>query len=416
MTLQFLGRQKNKNDEKVKIDETLFRRVWNNKVLQRLICSKIKDYLSTKDRAALIRSGAASNIEMYKADITQFIRSNYGSLVAIFYCEFLTVDLFKLHFDTYCKETSISEVMDAFSHNNRHSRDTWLFRRVIDILKDRGIKPESMSTVNTWRHVIESNNVDLYNYVKSVLPMPTRESIKKDLVPRAAMPYSWNKTIYPLTGTDVLAELLQDLIDLDPTENWLECVDFSYLALMEKVDILETIAMYAMPCIPYLAKPYSQYSLGRQLNERTMMLVIQRKRIESIKCLYKSFKIPLSHKALMAAARTCDLPFIIALNNIEPAAGRLYTIFLLAISSKFNVYLHADDFRCENFREAFINHVKPLNYIHKRLQRQINNNYVDLRQWPRLDYQPTYIQQHFAMFQQQSSDDTNIPLLSFDDI
>ncbi|EGG19615.1 hypothetical protein DFA_00193 [Cavenderia fasciculata] len=413
MTLQFLGRQKNDDDVKVKtkVDETLFRRVWNNIVLRRLICSKIKDYLSKEDRAVLISSSAAKTIERYKADTLQFVQSN--RLLSIFDCEFLTADLFKLHFDTYCKETSILEVIEAFSHNNRHSRDTWLFRRVIDILKDRGIKPASLSSIYTWRNVIKSNNVELYNYAKSVLPMLERHHFKNYLVSYATQRDHWGVGILPsIPGTAVLAQLLGDLIDLDPTENWLEYVDFSYLAYNGLVDILETIHMHAAPCIPLTVKP-PNYRLGHQLNEGTMKVAIQQKQIESIRCLYKVFKIPLSYETLLLAARSCDLSFIIALHNIEPGAGRLYTIFIHVVSSTFNAYVHSNDSQCKDFRKEFIDHVKPLNFIDKRLEQQIIN-YNAIGKWPRIKYQPTTnTQQYLTMFQQ-SDKDTNIPSLSFD--
>ncbi|EGG19617.1 hypothetical protein DFA_00195 [Cavenderia fasciculata] len=417
MTSQFLGRRKNDDDVKVKtkIDETLFRRVWNNIVLRRLICSKIKDYLSKEDRVALIGSGLASVIERYKADPLQFIQSHSNSnLVAIFYYEFLTADLFKFHYDTYCKEISVAAVINALSINRRNYRDTWLFRRAFDILKDRGLRPESMESANVvyiWRSVIKSNNVELYNYTKSVLPMLDRHHFKNEMVPRAAKPENdpWSKSVQPMTGTDLLARLLQDLIDFDPTDNWLELVDFSYLAENGLVDILETIHMHAGSCIQLSV---SDKQSRCQLNEHTMMVAIQNNQIESIKCLYKLFKIPFSHETLMLAARTCDLSFIIALHNIEPEAGRLYTIFLHVISSTFNAYLRSDDFRCNNFRKEFIDHVKPLNYINKRLEQQINTD-LAIGKWPRIKYQPRNTQHHFTMFQQH---DTQIPSLSFDNI
>ncbi|EGG19613.1 hypothetical protein DFA_00191 [Cavenderia fasciculata] len=420
MTLQILGRQKNKNnDEKVKtkIDETLFRRVWNNIVLQRLICSKIKDYLSKEDRVALI-TGPAKVIERYKADPSQFIKSNNNSILSLFYCECLTVDLCMMYFDTYCSKVPVAAVIDALSVNRRSYIDTWLFRRAFDIFKDRGIKPESMTSIYTWRNVIKSNNVEFYNYAKSVLPMLERHHFLDDLVPIATQPENdpWSKSVHRLPGTDLLAQLLDDLIDLDPTENWLERVNFSYLAENGLVDILETIHKHAGSCIPMLVKPkyISKYQSqsGRQLNEHTMMVAIQNKQINSIRCLYKVFNIPLSHANLMLVARTCDLPFIIALHNIEPEAGRLYTIFLHVVSFNFGLHFPPNDPQCYIFRKEFIDHVKPLNFINKILEQQINTDF-SIGKWPRIKYQPRNAQHHFTIFQQ-SGDDTNIPSLSFD--
>ncbi|EGG19612.1 hypothetical protein DFA_00190 [Cavenderia fasciculata] len=402
----------------MKVDETLFRRVWNNIVLRRLICSKIKDYLSEDDRVVLISSSAAKTIKMYMEDPLQFIKSkgNNNNIVSIFYCEFLTVDLFKSHYDTYCKDIPVASVIDAISYNRRNYRDIWLYCRAFDFLKERGLRPESIQSVSniyTWQHVIKSNNVEFYNYAKSVFPMLDRNHYKNELVPRAAKPQKdyWGH-IQPMTGTDLLAQLLDDLIDFDPTENWLECVDFSYLAKNGIADIIETIHMHAGSCIPMLAKPISKYHFDRQLNEHTMTVAIQNKQINSIRCLHKVCKIPLSYATLLLVARTRDLSFIIALHNIEPEAGRLYTIFLIVISSTFNAYFRSDDPQCNNFRKEFIDHVKPLNFINKTMEQQINTN-LAIGKWPRIKYQPRNAQHHFTMFQQ-SGADTNIPSLSFD--
>ncbi|EGG19618.1 hypothetical protein DFA_00196 [Cavenderia fasciculata] len=437
MTSQFLGRQKNNNDDDnvkvwTKIDETLFRRVWNNKVLQRLICSKIKDYLSKDDRAVLISSGAAGVIERYKADRLEFIKSNslygaYGGDYALYSCYFLTVDLFISHYDSYQKKTTRGQsVIDDLSYNKRNYRDTWLFRRVFDILKERGMEPESMATVNTWRNVIKSNNVEWYNYVKSKFPMPATgiHHFKKELVPLSAKPSQDNyRAIHPMTGTELLAELLQDLIDFDPSENWLERVNFSYLAEHGLVDILETIEMHAGSYIPrtltptppgYVSKSQQVQYLDRHLTEHTMTVAIQHKQIAFIKCLYKVSKIPLTLSTLMAIARTCDLPFIIALHNIEPEAGRLYTIFLHVMSSKFSQYFAISPHsvsKCKNFRKEFTDHVKSLNYLDHNLKCFTDTATLDAT--ARVIYQPKNTEQHFSIFQQH---DPQISTFSFDDV
>ncbi|EGG19614.1 hypothetical protein DFA_00192 [Cavenderia fasciculata] len=418
MKLKFLGRKKNIDDDekvKTKIDEILFRRVWNNIVLKRMICSKIKDYLSKEDRALLTKPGAASDIERYQADPFQFIQSSLFKdrrEYALFGCEFLTVDLFKSYFNTHCKEIRISTALEVLSLNRRNYRDIWLFRSVFDYLKERGMEPESMATIHMWRNVIESNNVDLYNYVKSVFPMPEFLRIKCSVVPLAAKSptrvNTWSYTIHPHPGTELLAQLLDDLIDLNPTENWLECVDFSYLAENGSVNILETIVAHAGPFIPCNSK------VPPHFDEYTMIVAIQHRKIDSIRRLYLVNKVPFSFATLMAVARTCDLSFIIALHNIEPEAGRLYTIFLHVINFRFNLYFPPNDLRCNNFRTEFINHVKPLNFIDKILEQQINTN-LAIGKHPRNKNQPANTQQHFAIFQRYG-DNTNIPSLSFDDI
>ncbi|EGG19607.1 hypothetical protein DFA_00185 [Cavenderia fasciculata] len=395
------------------IDETLFRSVWNNTILRRLICSKIGECIPISNGKRIqLKDTFFAEMEQYNKEPDQFLK--YGGNQRFYECGVITADLFKYHYQhthrSWLQEDQVEtrlSVLDLISGNHRNMIDTWLFRSAYNYLKRTD--PQSILAdqhMTTWHNVISSNNVELYNYVKTVLPMPGLEGIKqivanatKHTRMRTMGSYHANTygSISPPPGTKLLKTLLKDLRLIDPKETrWLELCDYGMLAESGCTDIMETIHKYA-----------GDYYCPSE--KAIMVRAIQNNQIESIRFLYKVNKIPIG-QVMLEAARTCDLSFLVELHNIEPEAGRLYTLFLKVMSPSFAKgplrFSPSESTQWQTFQQEFYQLGKQLNYIDTNLQHQI-----DTKQPFR--YQPKNIQQHFKIFQQSNVDDSSIPTLSF---
>ncbi|EGG19603.1 hypothetical protein DFA_00181 [Cavenderia fasciculata] len=387
------------------LDERLFRRVWNNVLLRRLIGSKIGECipLSAENRI-LLREHCAVLMGQYKKNPKPF-RSKCNR--EFYECPVITASLFQSHYD-HVKWTDMEYVIYLVSGNPRNAVDTWLFRRACEYFKR--CHPYLVLTktpLNTWRNIIRSNNVELYNYAKTVIPMPNDiEDIKK-MVALATNPsydnsyYHSNGAISRPSNTKLLKALLKDVrLILDPLQReiqWLEYCDYQRLIVHGPIGIAETIHKYA-----------GDYY--HPANSALMIPAIQSKQVESIRFLYKVCKIPIGPLAMLEVVHTCDLSFIKRLHDIEPEAGRLYTLFIHVMSINFSKGpVQANT----TFQQEFYQLGKQLNYIDIKLQHQIDTNMS-------FHYQMKN-QQHFKMFEQQNIDHDNssaIPTLSsfsFDD-
>ncbi|EGG19601.1 hypothetical protein DFA_00179 [Cavenderia fasciculata] len=402
-------------------NNSVVKRVWSNIVLRRLICSKIGECIPVSEENRIkLKANQLEMMRRYKRDPVSFI--DFGNS-AFYRSPFMTARMFEYHYDHYhsigarfdYRGARQERVLDGVAGNPRNMIDTWLFRRAYDHLKRRGVKPEDMASVETWRYIVSTNNVELYNYAKSVLPMP-KASDCASLLPittKPALDFSYHVAyiIKPLDGTELLAALLDDLYHLDPNEKWLGWIHFGGLVARGRVDVLQTIETHAGP---YISREINVLPVGEKrsythchshLTQETMRSAIQNKQIEAIRFLYKVSKIPIGPQSLIAVARTCDLPFLIALHNIEPEAGRLYTLFLHVMSSAFFQGPLLPPTQWKDFQQEFYQLGKKLNYIDTNLQHQIDTKQP-------IRYRPKNIQQHFKIFESNNTD-LSVPSLSF---
>ncbi|EGG19605.1 hypothetical protein DFA_00183 [Cavenderia fasciculata] len=402
--------QQRQQRQPIKIDQVICKRVWNNVVIRRLIYSKIRECVPiSEENRVKLKSHFALAMQQYKTDPHRFVQLEGNR--RFYQCPVITVDLFKVHYQYFHKYGAALEsgydVIDLVSGNPRNMVDTWFFRKVCEFLKgnNKGKDKDMIipkSPFYTWDNIMVSNNVELYNYAKTVMPMPDTKGLKQMLYvvtspPRAIPHYSSYGTITRPSGTKLLKALLQDLRLIDPQETqWLEWCDYGQLAAKGLTDIMETIHKYAGD---YYVPTYNVF----------MVQAIQNKQIESIRFLYKVNKMPIGQRSMYEAAHTCDLPFLIALHNIEPEAGRLYTLFLHVMSSSFShgpMRFSPHQTHWQTFQQEFYQLGKQLNYIDTNLQHQIDTKQP-------FKYQPKTIQQHFKIFQQSNVDDSSIPTLSF---
>ncbi|EGG19606.1 hypothetical protein DFA_00184 [Cavenderia fasciculata] len=402
----------------ITIDPIICKRVWSNIVLRRLICSKIGECIpiSEENRIKLKRGYAAREIRQYKTELCNEEPPSGLTNQRFYECPVITADLFQYHYEYIHNQIKRSYERDDYvlvfiSGNPRNVVDTWLFRRAFEYLKrtdPQSFMPHRLGDI--WDNVIKSNNVELYNYVKTVLPMPFIRDIKQ-LVSRATKPFNPSPTIEygvpaPPSNTKLLKSLLKDLKLIDPLETqWFTSCNYKNLVETGSIEIMETIDKYA-----------GDYY--RPTDATLMARAIETKQIESIRFLYKVCKIPISKVSMLQAAHFCDLSFIIALHDIDPGACRLYALFLHVMGTSFsNGSLRHSESKSEewqDFKKEFYQLGKQLNYVDKKLQHQIDNK-LPFRCIPKNIQQP---QQHFKIFECNTSD-SSIPTLSpfsFDNI
>ncbi|EGG21995.1 hypothetical protein DFA_01883 [Cavenderia fasciculata] len=396
---QLQQQQQEKQRQRQPIDQQVFKTVWNNTFLIRLIYSKTIPISS--DTLVEFKNHFTGTLQQYKKDPNLFV-DKYGPF-EFYECPVITAKLFAHHYQHVHKQRMMDydrwlSVLDLVSGNPRNMVDTWLFRKAYEYLNRTDAQEVSDNNYRfekTWENVIRSNNVELYNYTKTILPIP---NMLKLIVIAIEPPRQWYNYLCP-PGTKLLKALLKDLESVDPQDTWWLIKAYPienwwlniYKSLIEigSITILQTIHKYISDGI---------FDFNSTFKKSLMILAIQSKQIESIQFLYNVCKIPISEKEFMIeAARTNDLSFLIKLNNIDTKAGHLYILFLHVMSSTYS----------HGFKQEFYRLGKQLNYIDKNLQQLI-----DTKQPFKYQIKNT---QYFKLFQQYNSDDdsSSIPRLSF---
>ncbi|EGG19709.1 hypothetical protein DFA_00287 [Cavenderia fasciculata] len=387
-----------------KIDETIFRSVWKNVVIRRLICTMIGEFIPVSaEKRIKLKDHYAKQIEQYKESPQSFwVQGNRQ----FYECPVLTASLFQYHYDNV--KSDMECAIALVSGNPRNAVDTWLFRSVCDYMKRCYPSVLTMPSIHTWTNIIKSNNVELYNYAKTVLLMPELTEDLQRMVSLATDTHLYHWEVFNSTkgaisqsrDTKLLKALLIDLRLIDPSleTRWLDQCDYKKLVERGSIGILETIEKYA-------GDYYHRNEIG------LMHRAIKEKQINSVRFLYQVKKIPIGIDTMKEIANTCHLPFVIELHNLEPDAGRLYTLFIYVMSSKFNRPRGTGGDCYRDFKREFYQLGKQLNYIDTNLQYKI-----DTKKY--FQYQPKN-QQHFKMFEcnasvgEQNINGSSMPTLSF---
>ncbi|EGG19545.1 hypothetical protein DFA_00123 [Cavenderia fasciculata] len=326
-----------KKKETLLLKEELFRLVWNNVVLRRLICAKIQEcvLVLVPETIRLELFGSKSRhlamIKEYKRDPKRHYELN-GSFY-LYTCPLLTPRIFKYYYEYVMQRkkrpTDFDLILDKISLSPRNLVDCWLFKTTYELLKSKGVPLDKMASTSTWANIVRTNNVELYNFVKTVLPLPKRVDDLKALVSVAAMTpetkLSYYERLMPISqDTKLLATLLDDLIEHDPCERYLEQVDYGTLVCTGNMGILQTLAEHAGDYIRRtITSGGSSIGGGRaerrrhrhtHLTKEMMLLAMRSKQINSVRYLHHEMEMPIETDALVEAARSCDLPFVIDVN------------------------------------------------------------------------------------------------------
>ncbi|EGG16563.1 hypothetical protein DFA_09110 [Cavenderia fasciculata] len=126
-------KQQKQQQSTTQINERIFRQVWNNIFLKRLICSKIRTI--SQDNLIKLENYFTEYMEEYFEDPNLFIERR--GIYKIYECPLITVDLFAYHYER-CHDKikgSNDSVLERLSANPRNMVDTWLFRRAFEYMK-----------------------------------------------------------------------------------------------------------------------------------------------------------------------------------------------------------------------------------------------------------------------------------------
>ncbi|EGG21530.1 hypothetical protein DFA_01416 [Cavenderia fasciculata] len=409
--------------------------VWNNLFLKRYILSLIKETVPYR-KEMMASKRHLDIIASFKR-----ARSNVHGLL-------FTPLLLASHIEHLIKSSLTAKrypYLNDISANPILRVDIALFQSVHKMLMDKDLYNSPTASKNIWDHIVGSNNIELYKYARSQFLLPSA-AICFDLVLTASKIGTFRSistvvlydTIIPISkGSEILEDMLDELPEIFPEDDWSLAVDTKYIVANGRLDLYKKLELERTRWIKYkksingfgtLNKLQNNYNIYLSDNAIVTLIINQHK--DLFYYLYFNQKIIITERILKMIVNTCLITGVLFLNqaqidyqnnnnqnnnscNNNNQNGFLYSMVMYSMSKEFQFH----QWRGQRVDKvgAFIKQLedvaRQLNYIDpvqslKRSTAHKPNGYPILGHY-KLKLAPQY----FQLLQQQSSDP--VPTLSF---